>query len=326
MRKRGVIETAIYAAVIIILLLLPPLGLSTFYIHILIGVFIYIIVVSSLRLINLSGQASLGHAGLMSIGAYTSAILAKNLGWTPWLTMPIGGLFTLAIALLVAIPFTRVRGIYFAMISLFFGIAVLAMNQVFDSFTGGYSGMGAIPSLLGSPKVPYYYFFLALLVICLLIMHRLEFSRIGLTWRAVAQSYSVASSIGINDAGQRILCFGIGGFFAGLAGAGYAHYYLQLSHETFSFLQSMYLFVYMMIGGVNSFAGPMIGTAIMIIIPEIFRNLKEYVPFIFAGIMLIVIFVMPQGLAGLPEQFISLIKNFRKEKETSQEKNTIKHA
>ena len=133
-------------------------------------------------------------------------------------------------------------------------------------------------------------------------MYRLEFSRIGLTWKAVAQSYLVASSIGINETWQRIICLTIGGLFAGVAGSFYAHYYLILSQETFGFFTSIYIFIYMMVGGVDFFVGPILGAAVLIIIPEIFRELREYVPFLFAAILLMVLFFMPEGLAGLPEQ------------------------
>lgn len=314
--KNRITKLAVSAGVIIILLLLPALGLSIYYTNILIGVFIYTIAAASLRLVNLSGQCSLGHAGFMCISAYTSALLAKNYGWTPWMTMVLGALLALAIGFLAAIPFTRLRGIYFAMISLFFAMAVVAFDSLLQDITGGASGLAGIPALFGISQIPYYYFCLGLLVICLLIMYRLEFSRIGLTWKAIAQSYTEASSIGINETGQRILCLAIGGFFAGIAGVMYAHYYQLLSTHVFEFQTSIYLFIYMMVGGVNSFAGPIIGAAILIIIPAIFRNLNEYVPFIYAAILLIVVFMMPNGLVGLPEQLTTSIKNLRKDKDS----------
>ena len=299
---------AIVALVVILLFLLPPIGISLYYIHILIGVFIYIIMTSSLRLISLSGQISLGHAGFMCAGAYTSAVIAKNFGLAPWLTIPLGALLTFILAFLVAIPFTRLRGLYFTMISLFFGMAVLAINELFQDITGGQSGMVGIPMLFGISKIPYYYFFLALTLVCLFIMHRLEFSRIGLTWKAVAQSHSVASSIGIDEARQRIMCFALGGLFAGLTGAAYAHYYVVLSVTTFSFFTSIYLFIYMMVGGVNSFYGPIVGTAVLLLVQTFARGLKAYVPFIFAAVLLLVLYLMPQGLAGLPAQLKSLVQ------------------
>jgi branched-chain amino acid transport system permease protein len=302
-RNRTTILAVIFVGIIALMFALPRLGLSVYFMNTLIGVFIWVIVASSLRLLSLSGQGSIGHAAFMAIGAYTSAILAKFLGWSPWITMPIGVLATVIVAFLVGIPFTRVRGIYFTMVSLFFGIGVLAVDQVFSKYTGGYSGIISIPHLFGYDKTPYYYFCLALLVICLGIMYRLEHSRIGLTWKAVAQSYSVASSIGINEVRQRILCLVVSACFAGIAGVAYAHYYSLLTTETFSFNQSITVFVYMTVGGAGLFAGPIAGTAVLLIIPELLRHLKQYVPFIYAGILLIVLFLMPQGLAGLPGQF-----------------------
>lgn len=324
--KGELTRVGILSLVIIILLLLPPIGISLYYVHILIGVFIYIIMTSSLRLISLSGQISLGHAGFMCAGAYTSAILAKNLGWTPWLTIPLGALLTFVLALLVAIPFTRLRGLYFTMISLFFGMAVLAINELLENITGGQSGLVGIPRLLGISKIPYYYFFLALTVACLFIIHRLEFSRIGLTWKAVAQSHSVASSIGIDETRQRIMCFALGGLFAGLAGAAYAHYYVVISVTTFSFFTSIYMFIYMMVGGVNSFYGPIVGTAILLLAQTFARSLKEYVPFIFAAILLVVLYLMPQGLAGLPAQLKTWAQKVRKEGNNRPEKEVISRA
>jgi branched-chain amino acid transport system permease protein len=301
-----------------VIILLPVLGISAYYIQVLIGVFIYIIMACSLRLVSLSGQISLGHAGFMCIGAYTSAILAKDLGWTPWLTIPFATLLTFVVALLVAIPFSRLRGLYFTMISLFLGMAVIAINQVMEHITGGQSGLSGIPKLFGGSSEPYYYFFVGLMVICLLIMYRLEFSRIGLTWKAVAQSYIVASSTGIPETGQRIMSFAIGGLFAGLAGAAYAHnIYIVLSVTTFSFFNSIFIFVYMMVGGVKSFYGPIIGTAVILLIQIYARSLKEYVPFIPAAILLIVLYLMPQGLVSLPTQILRLYRAMRKHTQIS---------
>lgn len=312
--RRKLTKVAIYAGLIVILLLLPLFIKSPYLIHIFILTLIYIIAASSLRLIAVSGQLSLGHAAFMSIGAYTAGILGKLLGWTPWVTMPLGALATMAVAVLIGYPMARLRAIYFSMVSLFFGIGVLAINQAFESFTGGYAGLIGIPPLFAGSKVANYYFFLGLTGLSLLILHRFEFCRIGTTIKAVAQSHVVASSVGINESGYRILALAVGCFFAGLAGAGYAHYNLVLSHSTFNFLASVYLLIYVLVGGIGSFAGPVIGTAVLIIIPELFRVLKEFVPYIFAGILLIVIFVMPQGLAGLPEQIRSWVREWLKGK------------
>jgi branched-chain amino acid transport system permease protein len=208
------------------------------------------------------------------------------------------------------------------MISLFFGMAVLAINELLEGITGGQSGIVGIPQMLGISKIPYYYLFLALTVVCLFIMHRLEFSRIGLTWKAVAQSHPVASSIGIDETGQRIICFALGGLFAGLAGAAYAHYYVVMSTATFGFFTSIYMFIYMMVGGINSFYGPIVGTAVLLLAQTFARSLKEYVPFIFAAVLLLVLYLMPRGLAGLPGQ----LKNRAQRGDTRSRKEVIDRA
>jgi branched-chain amino acid transport system permease protein len=303
-------KAVIFLGLISILFLLPLFTQSPYYLHIVIVTFIYIIATSSLRIIAISGQLSMGHAGFMSIGAYTSAVLAKQLGWTPWLTIPLGGLATMTVAVLIGYPFSRLRAIYFSMVSLFFGVAILAINATFDKYTGGFAGLVGIPPLFAASKLAYFYFSFVLVSLSLLALYRFEVCRIGITVRTVAQSHLVASSVGINEASYRVLALAIGCFFVGTAGAAYAHYNLVLSHSTFNLLASINLLIYMFVGGIGSFAGPLIGTATLIIIPELFREIKQFVPYIYSGILLIVIFVMRQGIASLFDQIKSWVSKF----------------
>ena len=291
------------AGLVIILALVPILVKSVYILHVAILVYIYVIATSSLRTIALSGQLSLGHAGFMSIGAYTSAILAMQLSWTPWITIPLGALAAGLVAVIVGFPFSRLRTFYFSMVSLFFGMGILAVNTVFSTYTGGYYGLAGIPPLfLGLSKVPFYFFFLGLAVVSLFILNRFEHCRIGMSIKAVAQSYEVAASVGINVAGYRVLALAAGCFITGLAGAGYAHYNQVLSQNTFDVVASVYLVIYMIVGGITSFAGPIIGAVVLTIIPELFRGLKMWTPYVFATIVILVIFFFPEGLTGIYEQ------------------------
>jgi branched-chain amino acid transport system permease protein len=120
----------------------------------------------------------------------------------------------------------------------------------------------------------------------------------------------VASSVGINESGFRILALAVGCFFAGLAGAGYAHYNTVLTISNFSFIPSINLLIYMLLGGVGSFAGPIVGTIILVIVPEFIRGLQTYVPVIMGAIMLLVVFLMPNGVAGLLKQLGLWIRDF----------------
>ncbi len=311
--KQELLKIAGYVVLIILAFLLPLAPVGSYFIHMCIMILIYIVATSSLRTINLSGQMSVGHAAFMGIGAYTSAVLSLRLGWTPWITMLIGILAATVIAILFGYIFTRLRAIYFAMVTMFLGLVVLAVIRTLSSVTGGTAGLIGFPTLdvikipglfeinFASSKTPYYYFFLILTLFSLWILYKLEHSRIGMNWMAISQSHSAASSVGISEARFRIIAFAVGCFFAGVAGSTYAHYAGVLSPNTFGMLSSIYLVIYMLFGGVGSFIGPIIGTIILVAIPEIFRGFKEFAPFLFAGAMLIVVFLMPRGIVGLFE-------------------------
>ena len=324
--RRNWIRPAVYASLLIILFLLPLFVDSVYYLHTFIISLIYTIAACSLRTVMISGQISIAHAGFMGFGAYVSSILAKELNWTPWLTILLGGISAMIVGVLAGYPLTRVRAIYFSMVSLFVGLTIVALIGVFANYTGGDIGLIGIPPLPdikipGLPdinflrsRIPYYYFFLVLTVLSLLILYSLENSRIGMSWKAIAQSYLVASSVGINESGFRVLALAVGCFFAGIAGAGYAHYNMVLTRSSFGFLSSVNLLIYVLVGGTGSFAGPIIGTTVLVIVPEIFRWMKTFAPFVFGGIMLFVVFFMPQGIAGLFEQLKTKVVQFQQRK------------
>jgi branched-chain amino acid transport system permease protein len=215
-------------------------------------------------------------------------------------------------------PFSRLRALYYAMGSLFFGVGITQIISAGGVWTGGYSGLIGIQPMFVGSRVPYYYFFLGLAVVSVLAIYRFEFSRIGMNLKAIAQSHLVASSVGINEGWYRVLAVGVGCFFVGLVGAAYAHYNLVLSPTSFDLSATLWLVMYVLIGGINSFAGPIIGAAILVLIPEFFRSLKMYSPYITAGILLIVVYLMPGGLASLPQVVRSWYIRRRKEERVAQ--------
>jgi branched-chain amino acid transport system permease protein len=312
--RRNVTKPAVSAGLVVIIALLPLLLRSPYFLHIMILTFIYIVAAVSLRTITISGQFPLAHGAFMGIGAYLAAMASKHLGWSPWLAIPSAAVATMFIGMLIGYPFARLRALYYAMGSLFFGIGVVYIIQAGGSWTGGYSGLSGIQPMFGASKMTYYYFFLGLTLVSIIALYRFEFSRIGTNLKAIAQSHLVASSVGINEAWYRILAVGVGCFFVGLAGAGYAHYTMVLSPTSFNFMATLWLVMYVLIGGINSFAGPIIGTFILILIPEFFRDLKIYSPFISAAILLIIVYLMPQGLVSLPQMVRSWYLEHRKSK------------
>jgi branched-chain amino acid transport system permease protein len=314
--RRNVAKPALLAGLVVIIALLPLLLTSTYMLHILILIFIYNIAAVSLRTITISGQFPLAHGAFMGIGAYLAGMASKWLGWPFWITIPAAAIVTAGIGMLIGYPFARLRALYYAMGSLFFGIGVIFIVYAGGIWTGGYAGLIGIGPMLGGSKLAHYYFFLGLAVVSIIALYRFEFCRLGVNLKAIAQSHLAASSVGINEGWYRIQVVGVGCFFAGLAGAGYAHYNQVITPSNFDMSATFLLLMYAMVGGLDDFAGPIIGTFILVLLPEIFRGLKAYSPYISAGIVLIVAYLMPQGIAGLPRMIkMQSRKPMKKEKD-----------
>jgi branched-chain amino acid transport system permease protein len=311
------IKPGVYGLVVLILALFPVIGGSQYILHILILCFIYIIAASSFRTITISGQMPLAHAAFMGIGGYIAGMASKWLNWSPIFTFPSAAIVSAAIGMIIGYPFSRLRALYYAMGSLFFGIGVIQIVYAIGTPTGGYSGLVGVHNMFNGSRIDNYYFFLVLTIVCLIALYRFEFCRIGVTLKAINQSHIVASSVGINEGWYRILAVGVGSFFVGIAGAGYAHYNLVLSPTSFGFLATLWIVMYALIGGIESFAGPIIGTFILVLIPEFFRDLSMYSPFVSAGLLAIVVYLMPKGLVSLPEIIRSWFTERRRDKRMS---------
>lgn len=306
-----------YLFLILVILIIPLFIKSDYYLHVLILCAINIILASSLRAIATVGQVSLGHAGFMAIGAYTSAILSVRYGLSPYTALLAGGLASMVLAALIAYPVMRVRTVYFSMLTMFLGQIVTLVITQWRGMTGGTSGLLNIPHLktISIPgrltidfgtRLPNLYFVLILMVIILLFLYGIDRSYIGRTFKAIAQDDSLAASTGINVAWYRALVFCIGCFFAGLAGSFYAHYMSVVTPDSFDLFYSIYLLIYMVVGGSKRFAGAIVGPLILTLVPEMFRVLKEYQPFVFVGVLYLVVFFVPGGLAYLLERMTSI--------------------
>ena len=318
-RKNVVTKIGLITGIVIVLALLPLIVGSPYVLHVFLLTFIYTIAAVSLRTITISGQFPLAHGAFMGIGAYLAAIASKSLGWPPLLSIPVAALVTMGIGMLIGYPFARLRALYYAIGSLFFGIGVIYIIYAGGQWTGGYSGLTGIPYLFpnATTKVPYYYFFLGLALLSIIALYRFEFSHIGTIMKAIAQSHLVASSVGINEAWYRILVAGVGCFFAGLAGACYAHYNTVMSPSAFNFMATLWLCMYVLIGGIHSFVGPVIGTFILFLLPETVRDLQIYSPYFSAFLLLVVLFLMPRGLVSLPDLIRSWYSERRNREEIS---------
>jgi branched-chain amino acid transport system permease protein len=307
-----------YLFLILLIFVIPLFIKSEYYLHILVLSVINIILTSSLRTIAITGQVSIGHAGFKCIGAYTSAIMAMKLGLSPYIAIFMGGLAALGVAGIIAYPITRVKTVYFSMLTMFFGIVVTLVTSEWRSLTGGTTGIIGIPSfgtvsILGmvidfNNKLPNLYLALILMVIVLFFLYGLDRSYIGMTLKAISQDESLAASIGINVARSKAIIFCLGCCIAGVAGGFYAHYWGILNPDSFGLFQSIYLLIYMIVGGTDRFMGAVIGALVLTLLPEVSRAFQEYQPLVFVAVLYLVVFLLPRGMVDLPQQMKPLIR------------------
>lgn len=293
----------ILLAVFVFLLWLPQFG-GKYYTHLFTLVFINIMLAASLRPSLTCGQLNIGHSAFMSLGAYTSALLAKNLGLPFELSLLAGGILATLVGVGMGYPSLRLRGVYFAMVTVSFVEVIRLIAQIWVSLTRGMSGLSGIPkpSLLGvvlETKMEQYYLALGIMIIMLLVLYKLEYSRLGLIWKSIGMAENLSQSLGVNVPLYRLLAFASGCFCAGIAGAYYAHFIRFLFPPEFSFLLAVNILVYNYVGGRGHFLGPLIGAPFLTLLVEPFRG-SPYETIFFSIAMLATILFLPGGLITLP--------------------------
>ena len=305
---RRAIVLLVLAALAVAALLVPLLG--DYYIHVFALVFINIILAASLRPSLNCGQLNIGHSAFMCVGAYTSALLAKHYALPFELTLLAGALLATVVGLIVGYPALRLRGVYFAMVTVAFVEVIRLIAAIWVPLTRGNSGLSGIPkpNLLGITlvsKSSQYYMAVALTAIALFVLWRLERSRLGLTWRSIGLADNLAQSLGVNIAAHKLLAFAVGCFFAGVAGAFYAHFIRFLFPPEFGFLVATNILVYNFVGGRGHFVGPIVGATFLSLLSEPFRG-SAYETIFFSIAMLLTILFLPGGLITLPGKLAEL--------------------
>lgn len=298
---------------VFVLAALAPLALaSTYWTSVLTMMAVNCLMVASLRIVFLVGEMSLGHVGFMCVGAYSSALLMLKAGLPFAVTLPVAGVLAGLVALIIGYPFMRVRMVYFVFLTAMASesIRLFAFNW---EVTGGSRGMIGFPGAgnLSIPFVglvdfsgvaPYYYLTLVVVCVSLLILYRIENSRLGFTWLAIRDASKMAGAVGINVLKYKVIAFCIACFFAGIGGALFAHSERALSAtdgSTFGVMTTIYLLVYMVVGGKSRFVGPLVGVVVLGLISELVR-VQEYQPMVIGVAAIAVVLAAPEGLVGLP--------------------------
>jgi len=313
--NRGMLAKLIGLLVLTVVFCVPVFTTDLYYVHTLIMVMYYIILALSLRVIMRIGDVSFAHAAFAAIGAYGSALFVMKVNMPFWAAFPLAGVLAVLMAIIIGFPSLRLRGAYFFLVTFAFGqIIVIVLGGYWENVFGGFTGLVGIPApeaigpwqFIG--KTPYYYFILALTLITILVMWRIDRSRIGLILKSIAERDVLAHSLGINIMRYRMLAFVVGCFFAGIAGSFYAHYVHMVSPEGFSFMHSIQIVAFCVVGGTASVAGPIIGVGSLTALSEIVRAQGPY-EFIVYGISLVVVFMfLPEGLLGLPKRMSGVVE------------------
>jgi branched-chain amino acid transport system permease protein len=281
-----------------------PLMLKDYYIDVLIMSGIYILLAIGLNIIvGFTGLLNLGFAAFYAIGAYTYAIFNTKLSLGFWASLPISAGFAAFAGLLLAIPALRLRGDYLAIVTLGFGEIVRLVLNNWDSLTNGPNGITGIarPSLMGFSfaRLEYYYYLVFIFVIlAVIVIRRVESSRIGRAWIAIKENEIAASSMGINATRYKLYAFAFGTFWAGIAGIFFSAKMQFVSPESFTFMESILILSMIILGGLGNTYGAIIGAFILVLLPEVLREAQLYRMLILGiGLVLLMIF-RPQGILG----------------------------
>ncbi len=253
-------------------------------------------------LLGLTGQVSFGHVGFYAIGAYTAAILMVRLQLGFWVAAPAAVVLSALTGAALALPALRVRGPYLAMVTIAFGFVVEHSIVEWDTVTGGHNGIMGVPKpeLLGTPLGERGIALAAIVITAALVygFSCLSRSSWGAAMRAVKDSEVAAESIGLNPVAIKTLAFALSAACAGLAGALFAPLSGFVTPSTFAFLQSLLFVLVVIVGGAGTVGGPLIGAAIVVLLPEVLAGLAEYRLLIFGALMLIVLWAAPEGIVG----------------------------
>ncbi len=277
------------------------------------NVLIYVCLGLGLNIVvGLAGMLDLGYIAFYGVGAYTYALLNIHFGMSFWICLPFAAAFALTAGCIIGYPTLRMRGDYLAIVTLGFGEIVRILLNNWMSLTNGPNGLLGvkppsilIPSFQGgiSFEVFYlkklhflYYIALALAIVTIIAVRHLNFSRIGRAWESIREDETAAELMGVNTFKLKLLAYAMGALFAGLAGAFFCARMRFVSPESFTFLESAMVLSMVVLGGMGSIPGIILGAAALIVLPEVFREFETYRMLVFGMSMVVMMLFRPAGL------------------------------
>ncbi len=285
----GLIVVAILAAV-------PAVTGSNYLTGVLTVCVIYGIWASSWDFMSgLTGRENFGHSLFIGTGAYTAGFLSSIWAANPWYSLPLGVIVAVVFAILVGFPTLRLRGPYFALAMLSTSAILQRLCLIFWEYTGGEEGIYGLEPMIKTPLY-YYWFALGILVVTVIVLTLLAQSHWGLLLRAIRGDEATCQAAGINVTFYKIMSLMISAAFAGLGGALYAHYQLQVSPPLFSVVVSITVIIMVYVGGIGSIYGAAVAAILLTLLTEMLRGFGEYRLWIYTLTLMLILFFLPNGL------------------------------
>jgi len=294
-------------AAFIFLLILPVL-LGKYMSEVVNNVLIYVLMGFGLNIVvGFAGLLDLGYVAFFAIGAYTMALLTSTsvlgvAGLSFWIAIPICVMVAVFFGLMLGMPVLRMRGDYLAIVTLGFGeiIRILALSDLLKPFIGGAQGILQInkPVFFGLDLIEppqFYYVILAACFLAAFVSWRLSESRLGRQWMALREDEDVAEAMGINLVGTKLLAFAIGAAFSGLSGAIFASKLTSIFPHSFGLLVSINVLCLIIVGGMGSLPGVVVGALILVGLPELLREFAEYRLLMYGALLIVMMLAKPEG-------------------------------
>ena len=285
-----------------------PFGVTVpYFLHLVILALIWVVVAQGQNLIQgFTGYVSIAQAGFMGIGAYGSTLLSVKLGWPVWLTMALAPFITAVLAVFVGYPSLRVKGHYFAIVTLAYNMVIYIVLNAWGALTGGEAGVAHVPRpadiVIGDwawrfdGRVGYYYLVLIAATLstalCALILH----SRVGRVLVAIRQNEALVEGLGITGWRYKLFAFVTSAALAGLAGALYAHFIGFLNPDPFGIDSSLNAILAVILGGSGTLSGPVVGAFAVVFLPEYLRVADNYRLVTYGLVLVVATIFMPRGL------------------------------
>ena len=299
-----------------LLFLLPTVVSVPYFLHLTILALIWVIVSQGQNLIQgYIGYVSITAAGFMGVGAYCAALLSVKAGWSPWWSMLAAPLVTSVLALVVGYPSLRVKGHYFAIVTLAYNMVIFIVLLNYTSLTGGEAGISKIPRPGGfslpwgeldfGTRQGYYYLVLCITVLSTTISTLVVKSRVGSAMVAIRQNEPLADAVGIATWRYKLFGFVISASFAGLGGALYAPYMEYINPTPFSIENSMNAILAVILGGSGTLAGPVVGAFTVVFLPEYLRVADTYRLIAYGVVLVLATIFMPRGVVPLVARLFS---------------------